>query len=98
MRNPATLGGVQLAAGQYKVSWETHRPKVAGQFQGNHTADITVTFTEGKKVIATAQGKLVAREADYNRDAVIYRTNPDGSLTITKLRFKNMKQVIVFNQ
>lgn len=50
MHNPATLGGVQLAAGQYKVSWETHRPEVAGQFRGNHTPEITVTFTKGKKV------------------------------------------------
>jgi hypothetical protein len=98
VHNPATLSGVQLAVGQYKVSWKTHSPEVAGQYQGNHNSEVTVTFTKGNKVMATAQGKLVPRDANYNRDAVIYRTNPDGSLTITELRFKNMKQVIVFNQ
>ena len=102
VRNPATLNGVQLAAGRYKVSWETHNPEVAGQYNaslGSNNPEVTVTITnKDKEVIATAQGRLVDRDANYNRDAVLYRTNPDGSLSITELRFEKMKQVIVFDE
>jgi hypothetical protein len=86
VHNPATLNGVKITAGQYKVTWQPHSPEV------------TVTFVRDDKVVVTAEGKHVDRDAQFNRDAVIYKANPDGSQTITELRFKNMKQVIVFGQ
>ena len=101
LNNPASLSGTQLDAGKYKVSWETRSPEVAGpskaSLEANHP-DVTVTFSKGNKVLVTAHGRLVDRAGDYNRDAVVYRTNPDGSLTITEIRFRNLKQVIVLDQ
>jgi hypothetical protein len=41
------VAGTQLAPGQYKVVWEGNGPNV------------TVSFAEGKKTIATVPGKLV---------------------------------------
>jgi hypothetical protein len=46
------VAGIQLAPGQYKLVWEGTGP------------DITVSFTEGKKTVATASAKLVSNQAD----------------------------------
>ncbi len=83
---PALLGGTQLAAGEYKVSWESHSP------------DATVTFTKGKNVVVTAHGKWVERDTPYNKNSVVYETNSDGSRTIIEIRFAGMKQAIVFGE
>ena len=42
------VAGTQLAPGQYKVTWEGNGPNVI------------VTFTEGKKTVATVPAKLVS--------------------------------------
>jgi len=83
---PASLNGVQIAPGKYTVSWETQSPEV------------TVTFSKGRKVIVTAEGRLVERDVKYRDNMVVYRTNPDGSNTIRELRFGGKNQVIVFDQ
>lgn len=80
----AQVNGKSLAAGEYKVKWETNSPQ----------AD--VTFLQGKKAVATAQAKLVDRDQAYREDAVVTRANPDGSETIVELRFAGKKSVLVF--
>jgi hypothetical protein len=45
---PVTVAGTQLAPGQYKVTWDGSGPNV------------TVSFAEGRKTVATAQGKLLS--------------------------------------
>jgi hypothetical protein len=45
---PIKVADTQLAPGQYKVIWQGSGP------------DITVSFTEGKKTVATIPAKLVA--------------------------------------
>ncbi len=82
----ASLNGTQLAAGEYRVTWESHSPGA------------TVTFTNSKNVVATAQGKLVERDVKYERNAVVYETNADGSRIITEIRFGGTKQAIVFGE
>jgi hypothetical protein len=44
------VAGTQLAPGQYKLVWEGTGP------------DITVTFNEGNKTVATAPAKLVSNQ------------------------------------
>jgi hypothetical protein len=75
-----------MASGVYDVSWVSHSPEA------------TVTFTKGKKVIATAQGKWIDRSVTYTRNSVMYTTNPDGSHAINEIRFAGMKQVLVFGE
>jgi len=81
---PVSLNGTQMAAGDYEVSWQTHSPEA------------TVTFTKGRKVIATAPGRLVERDVKYDHDMMVYEANADGSYTISELRFAGKRQVIVF--
>lgn len=98
---PVKLNGVQLSEGHYKLNWQARNFEVAGKDQvslAGQDPEVTVTFTQKDKVVATLQGTLVDRDADYNRDAVIYRTNPDGTRTIAEIRFKKAKQAIVFKQ
>lgn len=79
----ASIGGKQIPAGEYKVSWESH------------SADATVTFEAGKNVVATAQGKWVERGSKYDRNSVVYDKTSDGSESIVEIRFAGMKQALV---
>jgi hypothetical protein len=70
------VAGTQLAPGQYKVAWEGTGPNV------------TVSFAEGKKTIATAPAKLVGNS--LNEQAVETTTAADH---ITVLRAIDLKNV-----
>jgi len=82
----ATLAGTHLKSGKYQVRWETHSPEA------------TVTFEQGKKVMATVEGKVVDRGKRYDRNEVVYNENPDGSQAIQELRFSGSSEVVVFNE
>jgi hypothetical protein len=83
LKSPAMLGNTKFDPGSYKVTW-------------SGASDPTVTFKQGKKVVATAPGKLVTRDAKYNSGGVVYTTNPDGSHAIQEIRFAGSDQVLVF--
>lgn len=48
--NAVSVAGTKLAAGEYKVIWQGNGP------------DVTVSFIEGKKVVATAPAKFVNQQ------------------------------------
>ena len=80
----AQVNGKSLAAGEYKVKWETNSP------------DAAVTFLQGKKAMATTHAKLVNRDQAAPDNAVVTRANSDGSATIVEIRFAGKKSVLVF--
>ena len=82
--SPAQLAGKSLAAGEYKVKWDSHSPEVE------------VTFLQGKKAVATAHAKLVDRGEASLWNAVVTRANPDGSKTLVEIQFAGKKSVLVF--
>jgi uncharacterized protein YfaP (DUF2135 family) len=82
----AALKGKQLAAGEYKVTWQTHSPEA------------TVNFMQKKAVVATVEGKWVDRDTKYEANAVVYSNNPDGSRTILEVRFAGLKGALVFGE
>ena len=82
----ASVNGKQLAAGEYKVTWQTHSPAA------------TVNFTQKREVVATVEGKWVDRETKYEANAVVYSNNPDGSRTILEVRFAGLKGALVFGE
>jgi hypothetical protein len=81
--NDASIGGKTLRAGNYKVDWVSHSPEA------------TVTFYNGKEVVATVEGKWVNRDSEYKQNAVLYENHPDGSRSIIEIRFAGMKQALV---
>jgi len=85
LSSAAQLNGTSLAAGEYKVKWESRSPE----------AD--VTFLQGKKTVATAHAKLVDRDQAARENAVVTRANSDGSESIVEIRFEGKKSVLVFD-
>jgi hypothetical protein len=61
---PVTVAGAQLAPGNYRLVWEGNGP------------DVTVTFLEGKKTVATAPAKLVNTQSNQTA-ALETVTSPD---------------------
>ena len=86
LNHDATIAGSHLASGKYNVQWQTHSPAA------------TVTFSQGSKVLATAEGKVVDRGTKYGFDEVVYDQTADGSRVIQEIRFKGSSEVIVFNE
>ena len=78
------VNGKSLAAGDYKVQWDSRSPEAE------------VTFLQGKKAMATAHAKLVERAQAARENAVVTRANSDGSETIIEIRFEGKKSVLVF--
>jgi hypothetical protein len=71
-----TVSGTQLAPGQYKLTWEGNGP------------DVTVSFAEGKKTIATAHAKLVSSR--NNEDAIDTSTAADNKTVLNAIDLKNI--------
>jgi hypothetical protein len=82
----ATVAGSHLAMGNYSIQWQTHSPEA------------TVTFLQGSKVVATAEGKVLDRGKKYLSNEVVYIQTPDGARVIQEIRFKGSSEVIVFNE
>ena len=71
-----TVAGTQLAPGQYRLTWDGSGPNV------------TVSFAEGKKTIATAPAKLASNTT--NQEAVETSTEADNT---TELRAIDLKRI-----
>jgi hypothetical protein len=74
---PVTVAGTQIAPGNYKLVWEGNGP------------DVTVTFLNGKKTVATAPAKLV-NTASGQEKAVETFTAADKTQLLKAVDLKNM--------
>jgi hypothetical protein len=84
-RYNATVAGSQLAMGKYTVQWQNGDP-------------VKVSFMQGSKVLATAEGKIVDRGKKMPSDEVMYDETAEGARVIRELRFRGSSAVIEFNQ
>ncbi len=84
LRSEATLGTTKLPAGTYKVTVD-----------GKGT-DVKITFTQGKKVIATATGTLQESKTAPEFSAVV--TDAKNGNNISEVRVAKVKGSIVVNQ
>jgi len=80
----ATVAGSQLAAGMYKVEWQTHSPQT------------TVNFLKDGKVVATAVGMTKDLDKKADNNGVIY-DNIDTAPVVKELRFAGSSQAIDFD-
>jgi hypothetical protein len=86
IRFDATVAGSHLASGNYDIRWETHSPEA------------TVSFLQGSKVMATAEGKVVDGEKKYSSNEVVFEQNADGVRVIREIHFRGLREILVFNQ
>jgi hypothetical protein len=84
LRYDATIAGSHLASGQYAVEVQTHNPSA------------TVSFSQGKKVVATVEGKVVDRGTKYSANQVVYGEGANGGHAIQEIRFKGSSEVVAF--
>lgn len=80
----ATIAGSHLASGEYEVELQTHTPSA------------TVSFSHGKKVVATVEGKVVERTTRYPANQIVYGATANGGHQIQEIRFKGSSEVIAF--
>jgi hypothetical protein len=80
-----TPKGAEIPAGVYEITYQSHSPTA------------TVTFKQGKRVVATVDGKWVDRDVEYKNNAIVYRTNPEGTRTLIEIRFAGKKQALLLD-
>ncbi|MBZ5643715.1 MAG: hypothetical protein LAO19_13215 [Acidobacteriia bacterium] len=81
---PILVNGVQVPAGIYSVSLETH----------DSTA--LVTISKDGKFVAGSKGNWVKQGEKFADNAVLLRVNSDGSRSLVELRLSGTKETIVF--
>lgn len=81
---PVTLGGHQLAAGEYHLTWT------------GTGSDVTLTVTTNKKVVATLPAHLVDLNYASDGNKSELHKNSDGTLSLTQVDFKGKKVALSF--
>jgi hypothetical protein len=84
LSSAAQLNGKSLAAGEYKVKWESHSPET------------DVNFLKNGASVLTARAKMVDGTEAAMWDTVVTRDNPDGSKTVLEIHFRGKKAFLVF--
>ncbi len=77
--------GTEIPAGAYEVTYKSHSPTA------------TVTFKQGKRLVATVDGKWIDRDVEYKNNAIVYRTNPEGTRTLLEIRFAGMRRALLLD-
>lgn len=73
--SPVTVNGQQLKSGDYSVQWD------------GSGSDVHVQILRGKKVVASSNATMVKMDHPAPTDSVIVNTNPDGTKSLTEIRF-----------
>lgn len=81
LRKDMTLNGTKLLAGEYRVTVD------------GAAGDVKVTFTQGKKVVATANGKIEGTVAPTFNSVVT--TQKDGVAVVKEIQLKQVKGSVV---
>jgi hypothetical protein len=81
-----SLNGKELSAGHYKITWDEGSPETA------------VTVAKDGKVVAEGKGKLVERDTPALDDAVVSHKSANGSPTLSEIRFRGKKAVLVLSE
>ena len=84
LNQPATVGGHQLAPGQYKLTWDGTGPNV----------DLMI-LSYGK-LVATVPAHLIELSRPERNNGYEVHTNDDGSQTLTSIEFGGKKYGLTF--
>jgi hypothetical protein len=84
--DPVTIAGKQLAAGQYKVTWD------------GSGSSVQLNIIQGKNVVATVPARVVELNNAANSDSAVVSSNSDGSKTLSQIRFSGKKFALAIGQ
>lgn len=75
LHHPTSVGGKQLASGNYTVQWDG-------------TGDqVELKIFQGKNAVATTSARVVKVEHPMPNDAAVVVTNGDGTSSLSQIRF-----------
>jgi hypothetical protein len=78
--DPLTVGGKQIAPGEYTLKWEGNGPNVE------------LNILRGKNVVATVPAHLVDLARTPDRDATVTVVNDNGNKVLSEIRLSGRKQ------
>ena len=81
---PTTIGGHQLAPGQYKFTWDGTGPTVE------------LMILSQRKLVTTVPAHLIELSRPELHDAIETSTNKDGSQSLNKIDFGGKKYALAF--
>ncbi|MBV9341070.1 MAG: hypothetical protein JO159_09300 [Acidobacteria bacterium] len=81
---PATVGGHQLARGDYKLTWDGTGPNV------------DLMIVSYGKLVATVPAHLIELSRPERNDGYEVHTNDDGSKTLKRIGFGGKKYALAF--
>jgi hypothetical protein len=84
--NPVTVSGKQLAAGRYFVKWR------------GKGRSVELNILQGKTIIATVPARLVDLNQTSANNAVVTKSNADGSRSLSELRFAGEKRALAIGE
>jgi hypothetical protein len=79
------LNGGHIPVGNCTITWESHG--IAAR----------VKFEHDNREVSTARGTWVKQDRKYERNAIIYIPNSDGSHKLVEVRFAGMTRALVFD-
>jgi hypothetical protein len=79
LQSPATINGIKLKPGEYKLQWDGSGP------------DVEVSILQGKTVVAKVPAKVVDLNKPAQNDAALVKQNDDGTSTLAGARFEGKK-------
>jgi hypothetical protein len=74
--DPAVVGGVQLAPGDYNVTWEGTGPNVE------------LKIAKGNKVVATAPAQTIELKSVPPSDGTTTKANAEGKTAVSEIFFR----------
>ena len=81
---PASIGGHQLAPGEYKLTWDGTGPNV------------DLMIRSFGKLVATVPAQLIEVSHPERTNGYVAHTNADGSQSLTEIDFGGKKYALVF--
>jgi hypothetical protein len=80
--DPVTVAGKQLAAGQYKLTWD------------GSGSSVQLNIMQGKNVVATVPARLIELDRPAANSSAVVINNSDGSRALSEIRFSGKKYAL----
>jgi hypothetical protein len=77
-----TVNGQALKAGDYNLKWD------------GTGSNVQLSILKGSKVVATTPAQVINLQSSPNNNAAVLKNNPDGSRTLSEIRFGGKKYAL----
>jgi hypothetical protein len=84
--DPVTVAGKQLAAGEYKLTWD------------GSGSSVQLNIMQGKNVVATVPARVIELNSPASNSSAVVSSNSDGSKSLSEIRFSGKKYALAIGQ